>query len=144
MYQVPLTVEAAHPEDMPQQALKLLFAWPDESGATVSPWPGGVKLCSLKIKDGTALVDLTGFDAGSFGSSREALALDSLTLTLTQFDHIQRVQVLLDGQVVESLAGHVDISRPLTPPEHLNHFSFGAASSSEPTLPLTLYFPEPN
>lgn len=143
MYLVPLTIEAPHPEDMHDQALRLLFAWSDKSGATVSPWPAGVKLRSLKVKDGTATVDLTGVKGSNFGSSREALALDSLTLTLTQFSHIKRVQVLRDGKVVESLAGHTDTSRPLTPPPYQNYISFGSAPPGE-TMPVTLYFSEPN
>ena len=35
---VPLT-EADHPEDRPYQAIEALTAWPDQSRATVSPWP---------------------------------------------------------------------------------------------------------
>lgn len=146
MYLVPLTVEADHPEDRPYQAIEALTAWPDQSGATVSPWPEGTKIELVQgIKNGTATVNITNLKSGAFGSSREAFALDSLVYTLTQFSEpgIKRVQVLVDGKTQESLAGHVDVSRPLEPGSHINWISW---SDSEPNpdnaVALTLYFAE--
>ena len=101
MYLVPLTVEADHPEDRPYQAIEALTAWPDQSGAAVSPWPEGTKIELVQgIKNGTATVNITNLKSGAFGSSREAFALDSLVYTLTQFSEpgIKRVQVLVDGK----------------------------------------------
>ncbi len=148
MYLVPLTVEADHPEDRPYQAIKLLSAWPDKSGATVSPWPEGTNIeLAGGIKNGTATVNITNLKTGAFGSSREAFALDSIVYTLTQFAEpgIKRVQVLVDGKTQETLAGHVDISRPLEPGTYINWISW---SDSEPNpqdaTALTLYFAEPN
>lgn len=143
MYLVPVTVEPPHPEDMPQQALALLLNWPDKSGATVSLWPAGTK-AALRIKDGTATVDFTSLDTTKFGSTREAWALDSLTLTLTQFPLIKRVQVQVKGQVVETLAGHVETRRPLTPPPYVNRVAFsGTPGAGAGTMPVTLYFADP-
>ena len=143
MYLVPVTVEAPHPEDMPQQALELLLTWPDKSGATVSLWPAGTK-ADLRIQDGTATVDFTSLDTTKFGSTREAWALDGLTLTLTQFPLIKRVQIKVKGRVVETLAGHVETRRPLTPPPAVNRVAFsGTPAAGAGTMPVTLYFPGP-
>lgn len=148
MYMVPLTFEADHPEDRPYQAIELLTAWPDKSGATVSPWPEGTKIELVQgIKDGTATVNITNLKTGVFGSSREGMALDSIVYTLAQFTEpgIKRVQILVDGKTQETLAGHVDISRPLQPGPYVNWISW---SDSEPdpenAVALTLYFSEPN
>ncbi|MDI6895284.1 MAG: GerMN domain-containing protein [Bacillota bacterium] len=39
--------------------------------------------------------------------------------TLTEFPDIRQVQILVEGRKVESLAGHADVSRPLTRNERL-------------------------
>jgi germination protein M len=149
MYMVPLTVEAEGPEDRPYRALQALINWPDQSGATVSAWPEGTRL-ELKspIQDGTATVNITNLKQGVFGSAGESFALGSLVHTLTQFTEpvIRQVQVLVDGQIKESLAGHVDISQPLTPGANINWISWGdePALSPDQGTNLTLYFAEPS
>ncbi|MGI6128532.1 MAG: GerMN domain-containing protein [bacterium] len=148
MYLIPLTIEADHPEDRPYQAIQLLTAWPDKSGATMSPWPEGtnIELISL-IQDGTATVNITNLDTSLFGSSREAFALDSIVYTLTQFSEpgVKRVQILVDGKTEETLAGHMDISQPLEPAGHINWISWDDTGlSPENAVALTLYFAEPS
>lgn len=49
----------------------------------------------------------------------EALAVAAIVNTLTEFPQIRQVQILVEGKQVESLAGHVDVSRPLTRNEKL-------------------------
>lgn len=69
---------------------------------------------SLQVKEGTATADfsseVTRLNVGSMG---EALAVAAIVNTLTEFPEIRRVQILVEGRKVESLAGHVDVSRPL-------------------------------
>ncbi|MDK2926687.1 MAG: hypothetical protein PWR31_377 [Bacillota bacterium] len=130
MYLVPVTVEAPHPEDMPQQALALLLTWPDKSGATVSLWPAGTK-AALRIKDGTATVDFTSLDTTKFGSTRETWALDGdkhwggsagERLTIEAIVHslgavpgVKQVEILIEGQRGATIGGHVILDRPTTP-----------------------------
>jgi spore germination protein GerM len=67
---------------------------------------------------GVAYVDLsTEAGAGLPGGSRsELLTVYSVVDTLvTNFPAVSRVQILLDDRQVPSLAGHVDVSRPLPP-----------------------------
>jgi germination protein M len=147
MYLVPLTVEVDHPEDRPYQAMPLLVNWPDKSGLTVSPWPEGTNIELVAgIDNGTATVNITNLKAGAFGSSREAMALDSIVYTLTGFAEpkIRRVQILVDGQNQETLAGHVDISQPLEPSPYINQVSWSESElNPNNALALTLYFADP-
>ena len=47
------------------------------------------------------------------GSTGELLAVYSLVNTLTQLPQVAAVQILVEGEVVDSLFGHVDVSSPL-------------------------------
>jgi hypothetical protein len=68
------------------------------------------------ISGGTAYVDLTGEVASTHpgGSLDELLTVyaivDALTVNLPS---ITSVQILIDGKEVDTLAGHVDLRRPL-------------------------------
>lgn len=51
--------------------------------------------------------------AGSAGD--ELLAIAAVTNTLTQnFEEIKQVHLLIDGKEAQTLAGHIDLSRPFT------------------------------
>ena len=55
------------------------------------------------------------------GAWTETLTIYSLANTLAaNFPDINRVQVLVEGAVVDTLAGHIDISRPFAPRPALN------------------------
>ncbi len=68
--------------------------------------------------DGTAYVDLdAAFARGlEHGSEDALLAVRAITDTLAvNFPEVQRVKILVDGQEVRALGGHLDLSRPLAP-----------------------------
>jgi hypothetical protein len=83
----------------------------------VSPVPAGTKLRALFVTPkGDAYVDLSGelADAHPGGSLNELLTVYALVDVLTvNLPAISAVQVLIDGKEVETLAGHVDLRRPL-------------------------------
>ena len=55
------------------------------------------------------------------GAWTETLTIYSLVNTLTfDFPEIKRVQVLVEGSAVDTLAGHIDASRPFAPRPALN------------------------
>lgn len=67
------------------------------------------------------------------GSDAELLAVYSVVNSVTvNLPSIKRVQILLDGRPASTLAGHVDISRPLT-----SDMTFLAASTLTPSEPST-------
>ncbi len=73
------------------------------------------RVLSVSIKDKIAYADFSGELVTKFGggSMTEALAIASIANTLTDFPGVQRVQILVEGRRVETLGGHMDISRPL-------------------------------
>jgi spore germination protein GerM len=83
----------------------------------VSPVPAGTTLRALFVTPkGEAYVDLSGELAAAHpgGSLNELLTVYALVDALTvNLPAISTVQVLIDGKEVETLAGHVDLRRPL-------------------------------
>ncbi|NLY92091.1 MAG: GerMN domain-containing protein [Firmicutes bacterium] len=76
--------------------------------------PRKTVLRSLEITGGLAVVDFSrdvvAIDRGSWG---EALVVWSVVNTLTKFPEIEAVRILIEGEPVETLAGHFDLTRPL-------------------------------
>ena len=65
---------------------------------------------------GVAYVDLSKeASSGTAGSHDELLSVYSIVNSLTaNFPAVKRVQILVDDRPVETLAGHVDLTRPLS------------------------------
>lgn len=79
--------------------------------------PSGVKLREFfLLGDGTGFADLSREILAVRGAAGERIALQAIVLTLrVNCPEIRRVMVLVDGQDVESLAGHIDLRYPLEP-----------------------------
>lgn len=77
--------------------------------------PNGTKLKDISIEDGLCKVDFSKelLENHPGGSAGELITVYSIVNTLTQFSTVQQVQILVDGEKVASLAGHVDLSQPL-------------------------------
>ncbi len=79
------------------------------------PIPKGTRLLSVSLKDEVAYVNFSeefkkNHPGGSLG---EILTIYSVVDTLTEFPEIKKVQILIGGAVVETLAGHIDLTSPL-------------------------------
>jgi germination protein M len=85
----------------------------------LSPLPEGTKLREFFItKRGVAYVDFSVEirEEHLSGSSAEMGTVFAVVNTLTyNFKSIKRVFILIDGSEKETLAGHLDLSRPLLP-----------------------------
>lgn len=82
----------------------------------VSAIPNGTTLRAFYVTDkGDAFVDLSGISAGHPGGSlTELLTVYAIVNAVTaNLPAVQRVQILVDGKEVDTIAGHVDIRRPL-------------------------------
>lgn len=77
--------------------------------------PPGTSLLDINVRsDGLCVVDLSKeMRSKSLDPMAETLAVYSVVNTLTQFSTVKRVQILVNGQKVESLNGKVLISEPL-------------------------------
>jgi spore germination protein GerM len=81
-----------------------------------SPFPRGVRLRDLFITpQGLAFVDLSQELISNHpgGSCGEELTVYSLANTLiTNFPAVKRVQILVEGREIQTLAGHLDLTKP--------------------------------
>ena len=83
----------------------------------VSAIPAGTTLRAFYVSEkGDAFVDLGGISAAHPGGSlTELLTVQAIVnAVIANLPAIQRVQILVDGKEVDTIAGHVDIRRPLT------------------------------
>ena len=82
----------------------------------ISAIPAGTTLRAFYVSDkGDAFVDLSGISAGHPGGSlAELLTVYAIVNAVTaNLPAVQRVQILVDGKEVDTIAGHVDIRRPI-------------------------------
>ncbi|BCG59857.1 GerMN domain-containing protein [Paenibacillus sp. URB8-2] len=79
----------------------------------ISLW-GKMELKSLKFENGQIVMDIHKPAEAQLGAGGEAFALSALTKTLFQFPEVQSIELLVDGEQVESLMGHADLLHPMT------------------------------
>ena len=114
---VPAQREVPYAEAVADQARAILEAQLLPSRPLVSAIPPGTKLHQVFVTGrGDAFVDLSADVSANHpgGSLEETLTVyaivDALTVNLPA---ISRVQILVDGKEVDTLAGHVDLRHPL-------------------------------
>ena len=80
-----------------------------------SPLPPGTRLRSVVISDGLATADFSRELRDNFhgGDTEEVQVVNSILKTLGQFPTVSRVQILVDGQHIDSLGGLLVLSDPL-------------------------------
>ena len=117
--------------DQGRQILAVQFQ--DAPQPYVQVVPKGTKLRAFYVTDrGDAFVDLSGDVASAHpgGSLTELLTVYAIVNAITtNLPAIQRVQLLVEGKEVDTIAGHVDIRRPLERDSTLVR-----DAQSEPTL----------
>lgn len=101
-----------------KETIKLLLAGPGEkerAAGMIKPFPKGVKLLGITVKDKVAKVDFSKELTENFqgGSTGELMLVGSLVNTLTAMPEIEKVQILVEGKEVDSLSGHLDLTEPL-------------------------------
>lgn len=115
LYLVPETVTIDKPANPAQSAMELLMAGPKNKDLlpVISPV---AKLISIKVKDKVAYVNFSEKlkKENPGGSTNEILTIGAIVNTLTEFPEIKKVQILIEGKVVQTLSGHLDISEPLS------------------------------
>jgi hypothetical protein len=84
-----------------------------ENTELVSLW-GKIELKSLKFENGQVQMDIHKPEEAQLGAGGEAFAISALTQTFFQFAEVKSIEMLVDGEQVESLMGHVDLEHPMT------------------------------
>jgi len=153
--------EKFHPEarDLPSSADSVLFLRSVASAVLdgpkreelVRPFPDGWTLrAAFQMKDGVAILDLApppppadapplppGALRWETGSREEESAAQALLLSVTKnIPEITRIVLLVAGEPVETLAGHLDLTHPLRPDP--------SRAVDEPPLPPPTFTPTPD
>ena len=112
---VPVTVDLPLSNDpvvRSKQVLNTLLAGPVDAELRTLP-PDALLLAFYLLPDGTAIADFSEALATSIPSGivSEQLAVNSITRTLeANVPQVQRLKILIHGQEVETLAGHLDLT----------------------------------
>jgi spore germination protein GerM len=112
---------AMMPEKMGAALMHELILGPYAGGIRVIP--EGTKVQSIKMEnEGLAKIDFSSemisFHPG--GSSAELMTVYSIVNTLTaNISAVKQVQLLINGEEVETIAGHIDCSDPIYPKPEL-------------------------
>ncbi len=119
----------------PQQDMAALIrrylAGPPGDGQ-VQPFLEHSALRALFLVGSEAVVDLTGPVRAGGGSATEAARVYGIVQTLAyNFSDVKSVRILVDGQEVDTLLGHLDLSRSLPPEPRLVAGSAGTQGDAE-------------
>lgn len=104
---------ASDPVLRAKQVLNTLLAGPVDVDLRTLP-PDAVLLSFYLLPNGTAIADFSESLATAIpsGIQSEQMAVDSITRTLeANVPQVQRLKILIHGQEVETLAGHLDLSQ---------------------------------
>ncbi|MCE5321962.1 GerMN domain-containing protein [bacterium] len=117
-YLVPATRTTELKGDILSVAIKVLLATNGESGEAGKLIPKGTRLLvPVKVSKEVAALDLSKefVDNFSGGSTQEALVLNSIAHTLVENSggKVRKVQILVEGNPVESLGGHFELTDPI-------------------------------
>lgn len=101
---------------LPEAVVQALIAGPRLPGRTRTI-PEGTRLLSLKVSNGIATVNFSRELKTKHwgGSAGELMTVYSVVNTLARLPGISQVQFLLEGERIESLTGHMDLTQPVTP-----------------------------
>ncbi|KOF57546.1 MULTISPECIES: GerMN domain-containing protein [Clostridium] len=75
--------------------------------------PTNTKLLSFSIKDGIAYVSLSDEAKVKMTPAKEEATLKSIVKSLGQLEAIKSVKILIDNNVIDTLGGNYDISKPI-------------------------------
>ena len=87
------------------------------TGKLYATLPADLEILDVQVKENIAYVDFKGNVSEKIsGSTGEGMALYSIinTLVLDKELGIKKVQFLVEGKNVESIAGHFDVSKPMS------------------------------
>lgn len=96
-----------------EATIQELLAGPKQSNH-VSVLPSSTKLRSVKVQGDVAYVDFTSglVDHFNGGSGTEIMLVASIVNSLTEFPEIKKVQILVEGNPIDTISGHMDTSEP--------------------------------
>ena len=97
-----------------QYLIQALIQGPSQKGSLSPILPKDTKLLSFDIKDDIAIINLSKEAVVNMSRAKEEAALKGITTTITQIPNIKKVNILIENQMINSLGGNFDISKPFT------------------------------
>ena len=102
-------------EGIARATINELILGPDDDELTAT-LPTGTELMDINIKDGVCIVDFNNaLKDGIDTVEEENICVYSIVNTLTQFDTVDEVKILVDGKNIDQFAGALDISTTIAP-----------------------------
>lgn len=102
-------------EGLARGTIEELISGPSK-GENLLVFPDNTELLDINIRpEGNCIIDFSEELTRITNEHQEKLVVYSIVNTLAQFDSVKDVQILINGNKLEKLAGYVDISRPLEP-----------------------------
>lgn len=120
-YFVPVTIPTLAPVPNIYTALELLFDGPPMELGLSSCIPQGTSFHGVDVKEGIAYIDIS-FDYGSIPEDSQVFndMIKNIGLTLSEFDEVEEVELLIDGKGLEELG--IDFSIDTTIPAFANEY----------------------
>ena len=120
LYECPVSMPSSGQTDLDMcDLLRRYLEGPPGPGQFLA-FPEHSDLRAAFLVDGQAVVDLTGPVRTGGGTSTETARVYGIVQTLhANFPEVKSVRILVDGQEVDTLLGHLDLSHPLVPEPRL-------------------------
>ncbi|HHX76813.1 MAG TPA: GerMN domain-containing protein [Firmicutes bacterium] len=117
MYMVPVTRKIDGLPEQPEEAAEFLLGelkrGPGDAYPLLASFSPETTVLGVKVKDGLAEVNFNDAFAEQQTVCSEWVAINSIVLTLTELPEIDRVQILIEGRIVDAVPGQIDTSAPL-------------------------------
>lgn len=102
-------IEYANKEQRIEETFKALQK--DGPNAEMSLWKK-VELLHVKVEGEAVTIDVHLPDEARLGAPGEELAMESIQKTMFQFEDVASLDILVDGEQVDSLMGHDELDHP--------------------------------
>ncbi|WP_300347471.1 GerMN domain-containing protein [Clostridium sp.] len=100
-----------------QYLIQALIQGPSQKGSLAPILPKNTKLLSFDMKDDIAIINLSKEAVVNMSLAKEEATLKGIIATITQIPSIKKVNILIENQMINSLGGNFDISKPFTKEE---------------------------
>ena len=109
MYVVPEQREVSKDKPIAEIIVEELMKGPKTPGLEPTTIPHGARLLSVEIKDKTAYVNFSSelVEKHVGGSTGEMMTILPIVNSLTEIPEVEKVQFLVEGKKVKTLAGHI-------------------------------------
>lgn len=92
--------------------VRALMKGPEDDENLSTGFPETTQLLGVEVMDGTAFVNFAS-DGLNGSSTQESYIISQIVQSLGELEYVKRVQFLVDGQIAESLMGHISIEDPI-------------------------------